>query len=142
MIGSILCSPFYCTLKIDSWYGSFVWTWCQSLSSHLKNFRFLKKVFVLQKICFKVKVLKTFKISADCHITYLSNRGLFWKSLVPIFKRTYALSVVFKMKPLRKSIKTKTNIHFVVKLAERSNHSFFLSLWWITFFSICTLWHL
>ena len=29
---------------------------------------FLKKVFTLQKICFKVKVLKTFKISADCLI--------------------------------------------------------------------------
>ena len=29
---------------------------------------FLKKVFVLQKICFKVKVLKTFKIITDCHI--------------------------------------------------------------------------
>ena len=29
---------------------------------------FLKKVFVLQKICFKVKVLKKFKISTDCHI--------------------------------------------------------------------------
>ena len=28
----------------------------------------LKKVFVLQKICFKVKVLKTFKVSTDYHI--------------------------------------------------------------------------
>ena len=38
-----------------------------------KNFKsnindFLKKVLVSQKICFKVKVLKTFKISTDCHI--------------------------------------------------------------------------
>ena len=29
---------------------------------------FLKKVFVYQKICFKVKVLKTFETSTDCHI--------------------------------------------------------------------------
>ena len=29
---------------------------------------FLKKVFVLQKIYLKVKVLKTFKISTNCHI--------------------------------------------------------------------------
>ena len=28
---------------------------------------FLKKVFLFQKICFKVKVLKTFKISSDYH---------------------------------------------------------------------------
>ena len=29
---------------------------------------FLKKIFVFQKIFFKVKVLKSFKISTDCHI--------------------------------------------------------------------------
>ena len=34
----------------------------------------------------------------------LSNGGLFWKSLVPFFRTIYALSVCFKMKPLRKSV--------------------------------------
>ena len=34
----------------------------------------------------------------------LSNGGLFWKSLVPLFRRTYALSVGFKMEPLRKNV--------------------------------------
>ena len=29
---------------------------------------FLRKVCVIQKICFKAKVLKTFQISSDCHI--------------------------------------------------------------------------
>ena len=29
---------------------------------------FLIKVFIFQKICFKVTILKTFKISTDCHI--------------------------------------------------------------------------
>ena len=29
---------------------------------------FLKKAFVLQKICFKVKVLNTFETFTDCHI--------------------------------------------------------------------------
>ena len=34
---------------------------------------FLKKVFVFQKICFKVKVLKTFETFTDCYIkTYRS----------------------------------------------------------------------
>ena len=32
----------------------------------------------------------------------LSNGGLFWKILVTFFTRTYVLSVVFKLKPLRK----------------------------------------
>ena len=47
------------------------------------------------------------------------------KKGVPFLRRTYALSVGFKMKPLRKvfsSVKTKTNSNFAVKLAERSNH--------------------
>ena len=29
---------------------------------------FWKKAFIFQKICFKVKVLKTFKVSTDCYI--------------------------------------------------------------------------
>ena len=34
----------------------------------------------------------------------ISNGGLFWKSLVPFLRRIYALSVGFKLKPLRKSV--------------------------------------
>ena len=65
---------------------------------------FLKKVFDFQKICFQV--LKTFKISTDSHIkdANLLNGGQFWKSLVPVFRRTYAFSVGFRMKPLKKSV--------------------------------------
>ena len=29
---------------------------------------FLKEVFVFQKVCFKVKILKTFETFTDCHI--------------------------------------------------------------------------
>ena len=39
-----------------------------ALSTKKQYPSFLIKVFVFQKICFKVKVLKTFKISTDCHI--------------------------------------------------------------------------
>ena len=41
---------------------------------------FLKKIFFFQKISFKVKFLKSFK--------------LFWKSLLPIFRRIYALTLL------------------------------------------------
>ena len=47
-----------------------------------------------------------------------SNGGLFWKSLLPFFTRTYALSVGFKMKPLRKrfsSVKKKNQPKFCCK---------------------------
>ena len=69
---------------------------------------FLKKIFVIQKICSKVKVLKTVKISNDCHIktsrSRLRNGGIFWKILVPFFRKLDALSVGIKMKPLRKTV--------------------------------------
>ena len=86
--------------------------------------------------------MKTFSISTDCHIktcrSLRSDGGLFWKSLVAFFRRTYALSVGFKMKRLRKSAfqcyKTKTSPSFAVKPVKRYRHLFLLSIAWITFF--------
>ena len=48
----------------------------------------------------------------------LLNGGLIWKSLVPFFRRTYAFSVGFKMKPLRKSVfqcEDKNQLKFCLK---------------------------
>ena len=43
------------------------------LSTKTRYSSFLKRVYVFQKICFKVKALKTFEISSHCHIkTYQS----------------------------------------------------------------------
>ena len=129
-------------LNIGFCYDSFVQKWCVSnvLSTKIRPSSFLKKVFVFQKISFKVKLLKTFKFSTDCHIktcrSLISNGRLLWKSLVPLFKRTCALSVGFK-KTSKKSVfqcLTKANSNFAVKPAEKSNHSCLLSIWWITFF--------
>ena len=65
---------------------------------------FLKNVFIFQKICFKVEVFKTFKISTDCHIN--TRRTLKRKATLKIpstvFRRTYALSIGYKMKPQKK----------------------------------------
>ena len=42
----------------------------------------MEKAFVFQEICFKVLILKTFKISSDCHDkTY---RSLKWKANLKI----------------------------------------------------------
>ena len=76
-----------------------------------------------------------FKISTDCLIknANLSNEGIFWKSLIPFLRRTYALYAGLKWKPYKKafsSIKTKTNPNLTVKLAERSYHLSLLSIWW------------
>ena len=107
---------------------------------------FLKMFVIAQKICFKVKVLKTLKIYTDCHIK--TSRSLRRKAILKIsstfFRRTFTLSVDFEMKPLKavSCFKTKSNPNFAVRLAERSNHSFLLSIWWITFFKyLCSLVH-
>ena len=54
----------------------------------------------------------------------LSNGVQFLKSLILFFRRTYALSVDFKMKPLR----LKTNSNFTVRVDKRSNHSRYVYL--------------
>ena len=75
-------------------------------STKKRSFSFLKKVFVFQKICFKVKVLTLFRISTDCHIkTWRSyKRRAILKIPSTVFRRIYVLSVGFKIKPLRKTI--------------------------------------
>ena len=91
----------------------------------------MKKFFVFQKNCFKVKVLKTFRISSDFHIKTCQSlkRRAILKIPSTVFIRTYALSVGFKMKPLRKSVflcKTKTisifAVNFVQMLKEATIH--------------------
>ena len=58
-------------LNTGFWYGSFVCN--DSLlilvpSSRKRYFSFMEKVFVLEKICFKFKILKTFKVFTDSRI--------------------------------------------------------------------------
>ena len=60
----------------------------------------MKKIFVFQKTCLKVKVLKTLERFTDCHInTYRSlKRRVILKIPSTLFTRIYALAVGFKMK--------------------------------------------
>ena len=109
------------------------------LSTKKQDCSFLKKVFVFQKVCFRVKyrIHSKFPLIVTSKHADLSNGELFWKSVVPFFRRIYALPVDFKMKPKENaffSVKTKTNTNFAVKLPERSNHPFLLSIWRVTFF--------
>ena len=99
---SPFCSPYSICLDIGFWEDSFVWT-CYAFNHSTINYKtilqfFKEKVFVFQKICFNIEVFKTFKISSDYHMKNAGN------TKYSSFRRTYALSVGFKMKPLRKSI--------------------------------------
>ena len=111
------------------------------LSTKKRYSNLLKKAFGFQKVCFKAEVLRMFKGCTDCHIKtcWSLKRRAILKIPKTAFRRTYALSVNYKMlKKAITSVKTKTNSNFVVKFAERSNHSVLLSISWFTFFKHLT----
>ena len=74
------------------------------VSTKKQYLTFLKRVFVFQKICFKVKVLKTFETFTDFHLKTCRSlkRRAILKIPSTVFRRIYALSVGFKMKTLKK----------------------------------------
>ena len=67
---------------------------------------FCKRILFSRKFVSKLKYWKRLKLSlivTEKHAD-LSNGRLFWKSLVPFFRRTNALSIGFKMKTLTKCV--------------------------------------
>ena len=88
-----------------------------------------KKLLFSRKSVSKLNYWKRLKFSLIVTKKHanLSNRGLFWKSLVPFFRRTYALSLGFKMKPLRKD-----QPKFCRKTCLKEQ-PFIFTIWWITF---------
>ena len=85
-------------LNIGFWQGSFV-------SRNTKRYsRSLENVFVFQKISFKDKELKTFKISRGYHVKRYrisQTEGYFENPWSCFFIRVHVLSLGFEMKPLR-----------------------------------------
>ena len=69
------------------------------LSTKKRYSNLLKKDFGFQKVCFKAKLLRMFKGFTDCHIK--TCRSLKRRAILKIpktaFRRTYALSVNYKM---------------------------------------------
>ena len=98
---SILQLPFYLSsnwLLIEQFWMEMMYF--QSQRFQLKNGTpvFSKKFPFFRKFLSKLKYWKRLKLSLIVTWKHadLSNGGLFWKSLVPFFRRTYALSVGFK----------------------------------------------
>ena len=86
-----LCSLWKCcifNLSTNRWYSSF-----------------LKKVLFFGKFVSKLKYWKRskFPVIVTQKHTDVSNGGIFWKSLVPFCRITYALSFGFKRKSLREN---------------------------------------
>ena len=85
--------------------------------------QFFKKDFHFPENLFQsIENVSKFQLIVTQKDVYLSNGGLFWKSLVPFLRRTYPLSVGYNMKPIRKafsSVKTKTNPNFARKICGK-----------------------
>ena len=120
-----------------------VWKCCvfnPSITTKKRYFSFLKYVFVLEKIGFNVKVLRTFKTSCDFHIKAcrsLKQKAIL-KSLEPACRRAYALSVGFNVKPLTKSaFLSNFAVRLVEMLKEETTH--FCLFGESHFSNICTL---
>ena len=89
LIGSF-CSHHFICLNIGWTFSILV------LSTKNRCTSFLEKAFVFQKICFKVKVLKTFKVFSDCHMKTCWSLGLFWKSLVSFLEEPMLFLLALK----------------------------------------------
>ena len=85
------CTPHSICLNINFWYRIFVWNIALSilvLATKKSWSSFLKRVCIFQKICFKVKIFKMFKISSDCYIKTcrsLKRRAIFRSSRPEVF---------------------------------------------------------
>ena len=71
------------------------------LSTEIRYSSFLKKILVFRKICFKVKVLETFKIYSGCHIK--TCQSLKRSAISKISSTLFQKNLGFKMKPLSQS---------------------------------------
>ena len=100
------CSHQIICLNIGFWYGTFAWKWCAfKLSIRKKCFQlkngtpvFWKRFSFSTKSVSKLKYWKHSKFSVINTYKHadLLNGGLFWKSLVAFFRRTYALLLALK----------------------------------------------
>ena len=98
MIGPfVLSDPFVLTLVSERavFYGNIAFL-ILVLSTKKRYFSILEKVFVFLAICFKVEVLKTFKISCDFQIkTCQSPKRMAILKIPNAVRRTYVTSVGF-----------------------------------------------
>ena len=102
-------------------------------STRKRSSSFLKKVFFSQKIYFKVKVLKMFKVFTDCHRK--TCRSLKWKAILNIPSTSFSKKLCsfcwFKKETSKKKrfpVLRQKLTQFCRKLAESSSHSFLLSI--------------
>ena len=116
-----------------------LWKCYVVLSIKKQHSSFLKRVCVFQSQ--SIEIVQNFQWLSHESMPISQMEGYFKNPylLKPFFRWTYALSVGFKMKPLRKSIvqcEDKDQLSFCQKPcwnAERSNH-LFISNWSIAFF--------
>ena len=79
------CTQHSICLNIGFSYGIFTWNVCifnLSVSMTKRYSSFSEKLFLFQKTCFRLEVLKMFKMSTDCHIKICG--ALEWRTILKI----------------------------------------------------------
>ena len=101
---------------------------------------FSNKLFVFQKICSKVKILKMFKISNDFHIRacrYLKRRAVFGVPSTVFLDGLMFFLLVLGWSLWERafsSVGARAGPNFAAWLAEGDGRSFSLSIWWVPCF--------
>ena len=105
------------------------------LSTKKRYTSFLKMVFVFQKICFYLKVLKSFKISTDCHIK--TRRSLKWRAIWSLRWRAIWKSLVLIFRRIFSCVPENLFLSYLswpchLRFLKADFHKFYLvhSLWW------------
>ena len=113
------------------------------LSTKKQDSSFLKKVSVFQKICFRVEVLIRFKISRLSHknMPISQTEGYFENPQYHLLEPMLFLLALKQNLYVRAlySVKTKSQPKVCLKLAKRSNHSFYCLFDESHCSNICTL---
>ena len=101
---------------------------------------FLKKEFRFPEILFQSQSIENvwnFHWLSHKNMPISQTEGYFENPQYHFLEELMLFPLALKWKLYEKAfsnVKTKTNSIFAVKVTERSNHPFLLSIWWITFF--------
>ena len=131
-------------LNIGFWCESFMWTWCifnlTTLNWKSTTPVFSKRFSFSKKFISKLKYwnVQNFQWQSHENMPVSRTEGYYENPLHYFLEGPMIIELALKWNLQEKafsSVKTKSNAYFSVKFgAKRSNHSFLLSTWRITFF--------
>ena len=152
-----LCTHHSVCLNIGFWYDSFIWKcWVFNLGAfkYKTLVQFFEKDFLFPENLFQslsIGKVQNFHRLPHKNMPISQTESYFENPWFHFLEEPVLFLLVLNWNLLEKALscfKTKTNSNSAVKPAERSNHLFLLSTWWITLFKDlyllvlpCFQWH-